>query len=400
MTTSLHTTCCIAGGGPAGMMLGFLLARQGIDVTVLEKWPDFFRDFRGDTIHPSTMEFLHDIGLLEKFLSLPHQKSRQLSGFFNEEEITIADFSTLNVRAPYVAFMPQWDFLNFIAEEARAYPAFHLMMETEATGILTEEKRVIGIQAKTPKGPLEIRAPLVIAADGRSSTVRKKSGLKKVSTGVPIDVLWFPIPREETDPPFSLGRMKAGQFLVMLERDTYWQCGYVIPKDTFDHMKTQPIDTFHEQLSAIAPLEEKHLRTITTWDDLKLLSVTVDYLPQWYRDGLLCIGDAAHAMSPLGGVGINLAIQDAIAAARILGPELKGGSVSAHTLAKVQKRRMFPARIIQRIQVLIQNNVIYPVLEAEHMSKPPLPFRLARMFPVLRRIPAYLIGIGIRPERL
>ncbi len=402
MTEAIPTKvqCCIAGGGPAGMMLGFLLARAGIEVAVLEKWPDFFRDFRGDTIHPSTMELLKELGLLETFLQLPHQTSPQLAGMFHGQEIVLADFSHLNVTAPYIAFMPQWDFLNFIASQATAYPNFHLLMETEVTDLVHAKGRVCGVQVLHNGRSETITADLVVGADGRHSVVRKKTNLKNITTNTPIDVLWFPVPRKKTDPSFSLGYMEAGQFMVMLERDSYWQCGYVIPKGAFEDMQQGPISKFHESLQALVPLDDDRFRFVTQWDDIRLLSVTVDYLSVWHKPGVLCIGDAAHAMSPIGGVGINLAIQDAVAAARILAPKLSGGAISEDTLAAIQKRRMFPARVVQRIQVLLQNRVILPILHAEKLTRPALPFRLLQAFPVLRRVTAHLIGIGIRPEHI
>jgi len=397
----MNTTCCIAGGGPAGMMLGFLLAREGVDVVVLEKWPDFFRDFRGDTIHPSTMEMLSELGLLDAFLTLPHQKTRRIEAIINDQKVSIADFSHLKTPAPYIAFMPQWDFLNFIAEQAKVYPNFHLLMETEATDIIEKEGVIVGIQAKTREKEFEIKAQLVIGADGRHSIIREKSKLKVTTSGTPIDVLWFTLPQGSIDTDVSLGYAKAGQFMVMLDRDSYWQCGYVIHKGEFEKMKMAGINTFQNNLIKLVPAKEKDIRALT-WDSLRLLSVTVDHLKTWYRPGLLCIGDSAHAMSPVGGVGINLAIQDAVAAARILAPELlkKDTPIAVEILKTIQARRMFPARLIQRIQVFIQNRIITPILKTKEIKKVPLPFRILKNVPILQRIPAYFIGIGVRPEHI
>lgn len=390
--------CCIAGGGPAGVMLGFLLARAGIEVAVLEKWPDFFRDFRGDTIHPSTMELLGDLGLLEEFLQLPHDKTHALKGCVGTEEITLADFSHLPVRCPFIAFIPQWDFLNFIAENGRRFPGFHLLMETEVTDVLEQDGRITGIRARTKEGPLEIRAELVVGADGRHSTVRERAQLPAKNYGAPMDVLWFRLSRKESDPEQSLGRINSGRIMVMLNRTTYWQCGFAIPKGEMDSVKAAGLPAFRERIASLAPSLHDRVQEIASWDDVKLLSVTVDCLTRWYRAGLLCIGDAAHAMSPIGGVGINLAIQDAVAAANILIPAFQKGVPTEADLRAVQRRRMFPTRMTQRLQLFLQTHVIGNVLQSASTPKLAWPFRLLQRFPVLRRIPARIIGLGVRPE--
>src|SRR5580658_5097375 len=314
----ITTRCCVAGGGPAGMMLGFLLARAGIDVIVVERWPDFFRDFRGDTIHPSTMELMDELGLLGEFLKLPHQEVRQLRAVIGGEEITIGDFSHLKVKCPFIALIPQWDFLNFIAAHAKQYPGFHLMMETEAQDLVEENGRVVGIRVKSHDRSFEIRAELVIAADGRHSTLRDRSGLQAESFGAPMDVLWFRLSRHTGDPGHVFGRVDQGKMIIMLDRGDYWQCGFLIRKGDFENIKQRGVDAFHQDIATVAPFLSDRTSEIREWDQVSLLTVAVDRLRQWYKDGLLCIGDAAHAMSPIGGVGINLAIQDAVAAANIL----------------------------------------------------------------------------------
>jgi len=382
------------------MMLGFLLARAGIEVIVLEKYPDFFRDFRGDTIHPSTMEILNELGLLDEFLKLPHQEVRQLGGVVGGEEITIADFSHLNVKCPFIALIPQWDFLNFISAHAKQYPAFHVMMETEATDLVEENGRVIGIRAEARDQSLEIRADLVIAADGRHSTLRDCGGLQADSFGAPMDVLWFRLSRIAGDPGQVFGRVDQGKILIMLDRDDYWQCGFLIRKGDFENIKQRGVDAFRQDLATVAPFLSDRTSEIRGWHQVSLLTVAVDRLRQWYKDGLLCIGDAAHAMSPIGGVGINLAIQDAVAAANILAPRFQHNRVATGDLQAVQQRREPPARGIQRLQIMIQNNLITRILGHPGRMKLPWILRIARHLPILTRIPARIVGIGFRPEHI
>src|SRR6201987_1745802 len=359
---ALQTTCCIAGGGPAGMVLGFFLARAGVDVQVLEKHADFLHDFRGDTIHPSTFELIYELGVLEDFLRRPHQELTSIAGVIDDNTVTIADFSHLPTHCKFVGLMPQWDFLNFVAEKACAYPEFHLRMKSEVTGITLENGRVAGVRATTKEGGLEVRADLVVGADGRHSLVRKQAGFEVIDLGAPIDVLWMRIHREKSDPGQTLGRFHAGKILVTLDRGDYWQCAYVIAKGAFDEIKQKGLPAFREDLETIAPFLGGRTTELRDWNDIKLLSVSVDRLRQWSRTGLLCIGDSAHAMSPIGGVGINLAIQDAVAAANILGPTLLSRAPSAQELEAVQRRRSFPTRATQSLQIAIQNNVIRRVL--------------------------------------
>jgi 2-polyprenyl-6-methoxyphenol hydroxylase-like FAD-dependent oxidoreductase len=398
----IDTRCCIAGGGPAGIMLGYLLARAGIDVVVLEKWPDFFRDFRGDTIHPSTMDVLHELGLLEEFLRLPHDETKRIALHVGGEAITVADFTHLPCACPFVGFIPQWDFLNFIATEGRRYPGFHLMMETEATDLLRENGRVVGVLAKRGNDELEIRAELTVGADGRHSTVREKAGLPVEDLGAPIDVLWFRLPRTGDGTSESLGYVDRGRMFVLLNRGTYWQCAALIKKGDADAVKARGLDDFRDGIVRIVPMLQDAVRAIGSWDDVKLLSVDVDHLREWSAPGLVCIGDAAHAMSPVGGVGINLAVQDAVAAANILAPAFRRpGGIRRDDLLAIQRRRAWPARVIQRAQVLAHTHILEPILaHGDAPMHPAWQLRLLRWLPVLRRVPARLIGIGVRPEHV
>jgi len=396
----VRTTCCIAGGGPAGVMLGFLLARAGVDVVVLEKHRDFLRDFRGDTIHPSTLEVMHELGLLDEFLRLPHQEVRQLQGVIGDTSIRIADFTHLPTRCRFIALMPQWDFLNFLAEKARRYPSFHLRMQAEATDLIEDGGRVTGLRATTPAGTLVAQADLVVGADGRHSTVRRCAGLEVEDIGAPIDVLWMRLPRRPSDGTAPLGRFGAGKIFITLDRGDYWQCAYVIPKGGFDEIKAKGLDAFRAAVAEIAPQFGDRVRELGSWDDIKLLTVKIDRLRRWHRPGLLCIGDAAHAMSPVGGVGINLAVQDAVAAANILAAPLRAGTLRERDLAAVERRRRFPTRATQRMQVFMQNNLLRAVLASQAAPSPPWPLRLIGRYPLLQRIPARLVGMGFRPEHV
>lgn len=382
------------------MMLGYLLARAGVEVVVLEKHADFLRDFRGDTIHPSTLELMHELGLLEGLLARPHQKAAQLTGQVGDTEVVVADFSHLPTRCRFIAFMPQWDFLNFLAEQARRYPTFHLRMQATVTDLLVDDGRVVGVRAMTPGGTLEIRAELVVGADGRHSTVRERAGLQVQDLGAPIDVLWMRLSRRPGDRRNPLGHFDRGKIFVMLDRADYWQCAYVIPKGGFDDLRRQGLRAFRDAIANLAPFLADRVQELSDWNDIKLLTVTVDRLRQWYRPGLLCIGDAAHAMSPIGGVGINLAVQDAVAAANILASPLRDGTVSGNDLRRLQRRREFPTRLTQRLQVFLQDRVITRVLASRRQLSLPWPLRLLRRLPVLRRIPARLIGLGFRPEHV
>jgi 2-polyprenyl-6-methoxyphenol hydroxylase-like FAD-dependent oxidoreductase len=399
-SNQLTTRCCIAGGGPAGMMLGLLLARAGVPTVVLEKHSDFLRDFRGDTIHPSTLELMHELGILEEFLRRPHQEVRTLGGQIGDDFVQVADFGHLPTHCRFIVLMPQWDFLDFIAEQAGQYPAFQLRMDADVTDLIVESGRVAGVRAAVPDGELEVRADLVIGADGRHSTVRAKAGLEILDLGAPMDVLWMRLSRRPDDPSQTLGRFDTGRIFVMLNRNDYWQCAYVIPKGGYDEIRARGLGSFREDIARLAPYLRDRTAELADWSDVKLLSVSVDRLRQWYRPGLLCIGDAAHAMSPVGGVGINLAIQDAVAAANILAPRLQQGPVSEQDLRAVQQRREFPTRATQAMQVAVQKRVIGRVLSSTRKLSAPLVIRLLRLMPFLTRLPARLIGIGVRPEHV
>ncbi|MGO9544155.1 MAG: FAD-dependent oxidoreductase [Rhodomicrobium sp.] len=396
----ITTGCCIVGGGPAGMMAGYLLARAGVAVTVLEKHADFLRDFRGDTIHPSTLQLMDELGLYGRLLQLPHHKAYALKGRFGSMETVFADFSHLPTRAKFVAFMPQWDFLNFLAEEAKAYPCFTLLTRTEAEELIVKDGAVIGVMAKSPNGPLRIVSQLVIGCDGRHAMTRARSGLPAEDIGAPMDVLWFRLPRRSGDPEEPVGSFGAGHIFIMIDRGDYWQCGYVIAKDSLDLVRQRGIEAFQDDLEKLAPFLKGRSREVTSFDELKLLTVGVDRLTRWHRPGLLCIGDAAHTMSPVGGVGINLAIQDAVAAANLLAGPLAAGSVTDADLARVQQRREPPTRRTQWLQVRIQNNVIQGVLGSTEAMKPPFLLHLMKWFPQLARLPARALGLGFRPEHI
>jgi 2-polyprenyl-6-methoxyphenol hydroxylase-like FAD-dependent oxidoreductase len=399
-TEQWQAGCCIVGGGPAGMMLGLLLARAGVDVVVLEKHGDFLRDFRGDTIHPSTLELIHELGLLEAFLRRPHQEVAELRGVIDGFQVTLADLRHLPTRCRFIAFMPQWDFLDFLAEHAKGSPTFRLRMRAEATELIEDAGVVRGVRATTPEGPLEVRAALTVGADGRHSTVRALSNLRVRELGVPIDVLWMRISRREDDPAVPLGRIERGRILVMIYRGDYWQCGFVIPKGGIEELQRRGLQAFREELALAAPFLRERLGELRTWDDIKLLTVKVDRLERWFRPGLLCIGDAAHAMSPVGGVGINLAIQDAVAAANALAALLRNGTVTPKQLERVQRRRVLPTRLTQTLQMFLQDRIIRPTLGSGRPVSPPWPVRLLGRWPVLRRVPARLIGVGFRAEHI
>jgi 2-polyprenyl-6-methoxyphenol hydroxylase-like FAD-dependent oxidoreductase len=396
----ISTTCCIAGGGPAGIMAGFLLARAGVRVEVLEKHKDFFRDFRGDTIHPSTLQLMDELGLVEDFLKVPHQKVSAIFFHLGDNRYQLANFSKLHVRYPYIALMPQWDFLNFLATKAKRYPGFLLRMETEVTGLIEEEGRVAGVRAKTPQGEIEIFADLVLGCDGRHSVVREAAKLAVKELGAPIDVLWFHLSRPKSDPEETMARLGPGHFLVMLNRDTYWQCAFVIHKGGDAELRAKGLENFRKEVEQLAPFARGRMREIKDWDEVKLLTVAVDRLEEWARRGLLCIGDAAHAMSPVGGVGINLAVQDAVAAANLLWEPLREKRVTLDDLNAVQKRREFPTKATQRMQVFVQNNVLKKVLSGRGDLKVPWVLRLISHFPLFQRLPAYFIGVGARPEHI
>jgi 2-polyprenyl-6-methoxyphenol hydroxylase-like FAD-dependent oxidoreductase len=396
----MSVRCCIAGGGPAGMMLALLLARAGVAVLVLEKHADFLRDFRGDTIHPSTLEIMHELGLLEEFLRRPHQRARSLGAQIGDDFLEVADFTHLPTRCRFVALMPQWDFLDFIAEAARRYPQFQLRTRAEVTGLLEEAGRIVGLTAETAEGPLTVRGDLVVGADGRHSTVRDRAGLKTDDLGAPMDVLWMRLSRHADDPEQVLGRVDRGRILVMLNRGDYWQCAFVIAKGGFDALRRRGLPALRDDICGLVPYLRDRVDELRDWDDVKLLTVAVDRLRVWHRPGLICIGDAAHAMSPIGGVGVNLAIQDAVAAANILAAPLLRGAVSDADLHAVQRRREFPTRATQRLQIVLQNRIIGRVLQNPGKLSPPALLRLLARWPLLRRLPARLVGLGFRPEHV
>jgi 2-polyprenyl-6-methoxyphenol hydroxylase-like FAD-dependent oxidoreductase len=397
---SVSATCCIVGGGPAGIMLGFLLARAGVDVLVLEKHRDFFRDFRGDTIHPSTLELLHELGLLEEFLREPHQEMREVTAHFGDKIIHIADFTHLPTKCKFIAFMPQWDFLNFIARHARKLPHFKLRMGAEVSELLIQDERVTGVKANTSEGTLEVRCQLVVGADGRSSTVRQCAGLEVNDLGAPIDVLWFRIAKRPDDPPQAFGFVSAGQFMVLIDRADYWQCAYVIPKGALDRKREAGLDAFQKEIVRCVPFFAGRIEQIKDWDEVKLLAVKVDHLRQWYREGLLCIGDSAHAMSPVGGVGINLAIQDAVATANLLGAKLRENTLELADLKKVQARRKRPALLTQKVQIFLHKHLLERIFESTEVIATPTPMILLEKFPRLRRLPARMVGMGFKPEHV
>jgi 2-polyprenyl-6-methoxyphenol hydroxylase-like FAD-dependent oxidoreductase len=394
------TQVCIVGGGPAGMVLGLLLARSGLDVVVLEKHKDFLRDFRGDTVHPSTLEIIYELGLLDEFLKRPHQEVRELGGSIGGVKVKIADFSHVPGHCKCMVLMPQWDFLDFLAGEAKRYANFRLFMETEATDILSEGSRMTGVAARTPQGTLEIQADLVVGADGRHSIIREKAALPLDEYGVPIDVLWMKLSRRADDSTTTFGRIAAGAILVSLDRGDYWQCAFVIAKGGAEKLHAQGLESFRNAIARVAPDLADRTGELKDWDQVKLLTVKVDRLREWYREGLLCIGDSAHAMSPIGGIGINLAVQDAVAAANILVPAFRSGRPTLETLRRIQKRRELPTRLTQAMQRAVQNNVMTRVLKLERDPRPPFLVKLLDRYALLRRIPARLIGMGFRPEHV
>ncbi len=391
-------TCCIAGGGPAGMMLGYLLARAGIEALVLEKHADFLRDFRGDTVHPSTLEVMHELGVLEEFLKRPHHQSRRARARIGDEEIVLGDMSYLRTRCRFLALMPQCEFLDFLAEQGRRYATFHLRMQTEVTGLIEEEGQIVGIRGNTPAGPVEVRADLVVGADGRNSVVRDCAGLAVKEVGAPMDVLWMRLSKHAGDPEL-IAYANRGKALVLLDRGSYWQCGLSVLKGATEEIRIKGIEEFRASIVEIASFLRDRVGELRDWNDVKLLTVRVDRLRQWYRPGLLCIGDAAHAMSPVGGVGINLAIQDAVAAANILAGPLREGAVSTGDLARIQRRRELPTRLTQRVQALMRKQV-GGSLDNSASRRIPWPVRLLERTTLPRRLRTRFIGVGIRPEHV
>jgi 2-polyprenyl-6-methoxyphenol hydroxylase-like FAD-dependent oxidoreductase len=394
-----RTRCVVVGGGPAGMMAGYLLARAGVNVMVLEKHADFFRDFRGDTIHPSTLELMYELGLLDDFLKLPHQELREIRGIFNGHPVPIADFSRLPTRCKFLAFMPQWDFLNFLAAQAKRFPSFTLQMKHEVVDLLFQSDRVVGVRAKTPVGVRDLRADLVIGADGRHAVTHERANLELQEFGAPIDALWMRLSKRPDDPPQTLGFFKHGKLLVLLDRGDYFQVGFVIPKGGFDEIRRRSLSALQDQIVELGPFLKNRITELDGWEKIKLLTVQINRLKKWCREGLLCIGDNAHAMSPAGGVGINLALQDAVATANLLAAKLKTRPVSVAELEEVQSRREWPTRVIQAMQVFVHRRVVTGRSSGSD-NKLPLFLRLFAWFPFLRALPARLIGLGPRPEHI
>jgi len=401
MVQSMKVRCCIVGGGPAGMMLGYLLGRAGVDVVVLEKHADFFRDFRGDTVHPSTLQVMDELGLIDGFLGLPHQRLQQLQGLFGGTTIRLADLSRLRVKYPFIAFMPQWDFLNFLREAAKRFASLRVMMSTEAVELIRDAGRVAGVRAKTPDGMIDIAADLVIACDGRHSTVRERAGLEVEDIGAPMDVLWFRAGKDPNETESVFARVDPGKMMVTFDRGDYWQCAYVIPKGGYEAVKARGLPALLDDIVRMAPVLKSGISDVGSWDDIKLLTVVINRLKKWSLPGLLCIGDAAHAMSPVGGVGVNLAVQDAVATANLLAARLRSGAPTGAELDAVQARREFPVKVTQRMQVVAQDNIVSVALRPGGQPlKPPLLMRVITAVPWLQGLTARFVGVGVRPEHV
>jgi 2-polyprenyl-6-methoxyphenol hydroxylase-like FAD-dependent oxidoreductase len=397
----MKVRCCIVGGGPAGMMLGYLLGRAGIDVVVLEKHADFFRDFRGDTVHPSTLQVMDELGLVDGFLKLPHQRLQKMDGMFGGASVRIADLTRLKTKYPFIAFMPQWDFLNFLRESGKRFVSLKLMMSAEATDLIQDNGRVLGVRANTPEGSVDIEADLTIACDGRHSLVRERAGLATLEIGAPMDVLWFRAGKRENETESVFARVDPGSMMVTFDRGDYWQCAYVIAKGQYDAVKARGLSALLDDVARMAPILKPGLAEVKSWDDVKLLTVAINRLPRWTRPGLLCIGDAAHAMSPIGGVGVNLAVQDAVATANLLAAKLVKGCPPEDELDAVRKRREFPVRMTQTMQVVAQNNIVSAALKPGGAPlKVPLVVRLITAVPWLQGITARFVGLGVRPEHV
>jgi 2-polyprenyl-6-methoxyphenol hydroxylase-like FAD-dependent oxidoreductase len=406
MPRTVQTHCCIVGGGPAGMMLGYLFGRAGIETLVLEKHADFFRDFRGDTVHPSTLQVMDELGLIDGFLKVPHQQLQKMDGQFGEESIRVADLSRLRVKYPFIAMMPQWDFLNFLRESGKRFASLQVMMNANATDLIRSGEGVLGVNADTPEGPIEIRAGLTIGCDGRHSIVRERAALEVEEIGAPMDVLWFRAGRRPNETEKLFARLQTGKMLVTFDRGDYWQCAYVIAKGQFDAVKARGLDAFRNDIIGMAPILGAGMSDVKTWDDVKLLTVAINRLKRWTLPGLLCIGDSAHAMSPVGGVGVNLAIQDAVATANLLAAKLAAlksskSCPSEDELDAVRRRRLFPVRMTQAMQVVVQNNIISAVIKpGEAPFRVPALLRVVNAIPWLQAMAGRLVAIGVRPEHV
>jgi 2-polyprenyl-6-methoxyphenol hydroxylase-like FAD-dependent oxidoreductase len=398
---TIHARCCIVGGGPAGMMLGYLLGRAGIETLVLEKHADFFRDFRGDTVHPSTLQVMDELGLIDGFLKLPHQQLQKMDGIFGAASIRVADLSRLNVKYPFVAFMPQWDFLNFLRESGKRFASLKVMMNAEATDLIWSGEKVVGVNADTAEGPVEIRSELTVGCDGRHSIVRQRAELEVEEIGAPMDVLWFRAGKRECENESVFARVETGKMMVTFDRGDYWQCAYVIAKGQYDSVKARGLDAFRDDVIGMAAILKSGMSDVKSWDDVKLLTVAINRLKRWTRPGLLCIGDAAHAMSPIGGVGVNLAIQDAVATANLLAAKLISGCPSEDELDAVRRRREFPMRMTQAMQVVVQNKLIGAALKpGDQPLRPPLFARIISAIPWLQGVTARFVALGVRPEHV
>ncbi|HLH09237.1 MAG TPA: FAD-dependent oxidoreductase [Terriglobales bacterium] len=399
MLNTLRSTCCIVGGGPAGIMLGYLLARKGVEVTVLEKHKDFFRDFRGDTVHPSTLEVMYELGILEDFLRVPHQELHQLVGTVGGFTFKAVDLRHVPMHCKFVALMPQWDFLNFLSEKAKGYPNFALRLEHEVTGLIQSDSRISGVIANTPGGPIEVQADLIVGCDGRNSIVRRAAELPVLEFGVPIDVLWFRIGRSGDDPEQLFGNINYGSVLVLINRGDYFQSGLIIRKGSFEDIKREGLEAFRRNVVRIAPYLASRVHELQDWNQIKLLTVRLNRLRRWYVSGLLCIGDAAHAMSPAGGVGINLAIQDAVATANVLSGALRERRVTESLLARLQCRREFPTRVTQAMQANA-HKALEALFRNPGPVKAPWQLKVAVKIPGISHVLARAVGVGVRPEHI
>lgn len=399
-TSATRTSCCVVGGGPAGLVLGLILARAGVRTTVLEKHADFLRDFRGDTVHASTLTLLDELGLGEQFAALPPRWVEKLSVQLDSGTYGVADLSRLPIRHQHIAFAPQWDFLDVVADASRQEPSYELIMSAEVTDLLWNGQRISGVHYSSGGHDYQLEADLVVGCDGRSSVVADRAGLKRRTFGVPMDVLWFRLPRLDTDPNGVVGRISRSNLMILIDRGDYFQIGVVIRKGSLATLRDQGIEAFRQRLRDTVPWLGDRVESLESFDDIRLLNVVLSRLRRWYRDGLLCIGDAAHAMSPVGGVGINLAVQDAVAAGRILAEPLRGGRVSMATLRKVQLRRWLPTALTQAGQRIAHRVVIATNIgeDEARLTTAPAPLRLMQRFPVLQAIPGYLVGIGLLPE--